>query len=840
MPLREGARSVVIEKTLDPVNPLADVVEAYPRGASMALTNPAIKSSLWGPSHRITLSLIKTDVHDRRVKWPQVVTLAEIREGAFSPVNKNEIPEPHNTTRPINGYLLKDGGRRLPYVQCWHAYPFPCQKPVGQIILMLDELEGAPAPKLQQSCADGLVRFQVEKAGARADLEIVLSMTRNLYAVRASWTGLAGPVRLRLYRHQDQGHLRYMTPEGKFRGVIPSNNALGQGSALVVGEREVAFDYQADAAWNGPIQPPESGREGRYFWIKQRLPEEKTFPQGFHYVMMGLVAQPADAGLATVNGQTGLGTPPPDESIRNAPGAAATATFVPRNDQKMTAYVVIVSEIDAPDFMAEAKRRLDAAEADGFDRIVGENARWYDELYDQRESGRAFYGGSGTETTEDMREVYTSWFCRHGGGCKTDMRRYQASASYSRLESDWQLWHGLPCYNEWFYTPSYVRNRADAVDMWRQVIEHWWEASCQNARDVFGMPGAAQLHGYLPPIKADKYVHTNLALELCVDTLAQVYRALWDEWDYGGDRKLLEHVYPMLRDMALFYSSYATKGDDGYYHVIPGMEAECWGIYPNFSHCIDSTGALCMFRWALLTVAEAAELLGKDAELRGRWREMAGRMAPYPVWKKPEGEIFAGVRGVEPFWFTGDHPWYEGVFPTTLAGDLNLDSSDAEKAMMVRTAQVIQARPNAEALVLLGACPDTVASVFPQDAQPIRDWKELRAEVNQNPERLLNSRSGRIHLFPCVPSWAVVAFRKFQARGGLLVSAARNEQGVYFVEIEARRDVECSVVNPWAGKRVVVREEGKGRSVPFRLDKTNGECLIFGASAGHSYQIEQA
>jgi hypothetical protein len=805
----------------------------------MALTNPALKSSLWGPPHKITLSMTKTDVQDRRVKWPRLVTLQEIREGAFSPANKDDIPVRHNTTRPVEGYLAVGGGRQEPYCECWSAYPFPCQKPVGQIILMLDELEGAPAPKLQQNCANGLIRFQVERAGIHADLEIVLSMKRNVYAVRATWTGLTAPVRLRLYRHQDQGHLKYMTPDGKFRTNTFSYTNLCPSGSLEVKRPDSVFDYQPDAAWNGPIEPPESGRSGRYFWIQQRFPAEKTFPKGFHYVMMGLLARPVVAELATVNGQTGLGTPPPDESIRNAPGAAATATFIPSNDQKMTAYVVIVSEIDAPDFMAEAKRRLDAVEAEGFDRIVEEDTRWYAELYDQRESGRVFYGGAGADTTEDVHEVYSSWFCTHGGGCKTDMRRYQASASYSRLESDWQPWHGYPCYNEWFYTPFYVRNRADAVDMWKQLVEHWWEASRQNARDMFGMPGMALLHGYLPPIKADQYVHTIVSLELCVDTMAQVFRALWDEWDYGGNRKFLEGVYPMLRDMAIFYSSYAAKGDDGHYHVIPSVEAERWGIYPKFSHSIDSTGALCMFRWALLRVADAAELLGKDVEMRSQWRQIAGRMAPYPTWRKPEGVIFAGVRDVEPFWFPGDHQCYGGVYPTTLADDVTLDSGAEEKATMLRTARVILEESNAEALVLLGACTETVGSVRPHQEKPIGDWKTLRAEVSKYPERLLNSRSGRIHLFPCVPASAVVAFRRFQARGGFLVSAARNEQGVYFVEIEARPGLECSIMNPWPGKRVVIREAAGRTSVPFRLDQTNGECLVFAASAGRSYHIER-
>jgi hypothetical protein len=840
IPLREAAGSTVIEGVLNASDPAARGGGFSQRAGATTITNPDMKSSVWGPPNRITLSINKTDVYDRRMKWPRLVTLEEIRKGAFAPVNKNAIPVHHDTTRPVDGYLMPGGGRSDPYYECWQAYPFPCMKPAGQIILMLDGLEDAPLPKVQQSCANGLVRFELEKAGAHASVEIVLSMTRNLYAIRTSWTGLTAPVGLRLYRHQDQGHLTYMTPDGKFRRHTFSFTQLAPQGTMQVPDPEPVFDYQPDAAWNGPIEPPVSGREGNNFWIRQRMPAEKTFPQGFEYVMMASIADPAGAEIQAVNGKAGLGTPPPDQAIRNAPGSAVTATFMPQNNQTMTAYVAIVSQIDAPDFMAEAKRRLDAAKADGFDRIVDENTQWYNDLYDQRESGRIFYGDAGSTATEDIQGVYSSWYNSHGGGCRTDMRRLQASASYTRLESDSQPWHGLPCYNEWFYTPVYVRNRGDSCDMWKQIVEHWWQASRDNAREMFGMPGMALLHGFIPPIKADKYVHNIVTLELCVDTLGQIMRSVWDEWDYGGSRDYLASVYPMLRDMALFYAAYAKKGGDGDYHLIPSMAAECYGIYPEFSQSIDSAGALCMSRWALLSVADAAELLGKDENLRGQWRQIAAHMAPYPTWKKPEGEVYARVRGVEPFYYRGDHQCYEGVFPTTLAGDLNLDSSAEEKETMLRTARVIQEPSNEEALVLLGACPDTVASVLPNSTRPIGDWKDLRTEVDRNPERLVNSRGGRIHLFPCVPSSAAVAFRRFQARGGILVSAARDTRGVYWVEIEPRRNVQCAVMNPWPGKPVAIRDVRTSGPVNFKIDKTNGECLVFAGEAQHSYRIEQA
>jgi hypothetical protein len=105
-------------------------------------------------------------------------------------------------------------------------------------------------------------------------------------------------------------------------------------------------------------------------------------------------------------------------------------------------------------------------------------------------------------------------------------------------------------------------------------------------------------------------------------------------------------------------------------------------------------------------------------------------------------------------------------------------------------------------------------------------------------ENLLNSRSGRMHLFPALQPGTVVAFHKFQARGAFLVSACKDATQVTYLEIEARRDLPCKVMNPWPGQKVTVTDGGK--SVPVTIDKSNGECLVFAAVAGHKYLIEQA
>lgn len=104
-------------------------------------------------------------------------------------------------------------------------------------------------------------------------------------------------------------------------------------------------------------------------------------------------------------------------------------------------------------------------------------------------------------------------------------------------------------------------------------------------------------------------------------------------------------------------------------------------------------------------------------------------------------------------------------------------------------------------------------------------------------ESLLNSRSGRMHLFPAVEPGTEVAFRNFQARGAFVVTAAKNAKEVYSLEVQARRDGVCRIMNPWPGKAVVVREAATSSPVALKLDHSNGECLEFHAHAGKSYSI---
>lgn len=567
MPLREAAKSATLENTLNPTNPLP--------GPSMDINNLKMRTTIWGPADRITISLTKNNVWDRRVNWYDAPTLEEITEGAFSPANKDYIGIQPTTLRPKNlGWLRKEGGEIDPYRHPVR-YAFPCLKPVGQIILGMDPLAGAPEPQATQSCADGVVSLRITNGDAKASLEYVLGMTNDVYAIRGNFDGIKTPVWLRLYRHRDTSHMMYMNAEGT-KYTVP--------------------EAEAGKAFNGPIDPPTSGTDGRYFWIRQKFPAEKTFPKGFEYVLMGVISTPGKITLNSVEGKTGLGTPPanmpilgdwlgkPRAAIADAPGAAATATFTPGSNGKLEALVTIVTTMDGSDLIALAKQKLKGTEAaGGFEGVVRENTKWWNDFYDKRENGRIFYGTTGTVCSDDIRAIYRSYADSHGGGTKTDMRQLESSASYVFPEQDLQGWNSGPCYNEIFTTSRFVRNWGDSEDLWKQIVEHWMPGAKEAARDMFHMPGMFISHGYLPPIKPDRYLHSTITLELCLGTEAQLIRPAWDEWDYGGDTNYLRNeCYPLMKQMALFYAAYAKKGDDGYYHVIPSVQEESWEFTRNF------------------------------------------------------------------------------------------------------------------------------------------------------------------------------------------------------------------------------------------------------------------
>jgi hypothetical protein len=830
--LYEIAQTVSIERQLHPADPQPAGLWG---GISPNLCTPQMKMSLWGPPERITLSMGKTDVWDRRKGWEKPVTLSEIKRGVFSVANRNDEAVPGWVGKQIK-IMRPEGGFWDPYAS-WTAYPFPCSKPVGQAIILSDdfkEMNQQVTGKTQ--CHNGLTTVTLDHGDTHANIEYLPLMNEATTAIRASFRGLTMPVSVRLYRHRDI--IR--------DGIV--NVKWGPSWRLD------GYDYEKDSSWNGPLDPPKAGKDGNYFWIHQKLPAEKTFPDGFGYYLVGKVIG-TDVEVETVEEEFNLGTPPIGvensridyELIRKAPGAAATALLPEQKNLEFMVLITVVTTNDGSnsDLLNIAKKRLESAENLGMNSLIAKNSNWYKAHYNKREHGR-IYTGSVEDTKKQIPGLYRNWSGKHTGNTNPDPTRYESDAwQYSIIQHDGSPWHGLSCYNELYFTPEAVINRCDRFEYYVKLVNFWLDAARKNAREVYDMPGMCLIHGYIPPIKPDEYPHTTAAFELAMCTPAMVMKLLWDTWDYGGDELFLkEKVYPALKDLAIFYAAYVEKGNDGYYHVQPTIAQERWGITYQFKYNTDATASLAMIKWTLIRAAEAARVLQVDSEMQSEWLTIARDIAPYPTISMPEDPILTAVPGDTIL----QNPRHNGkLAPANLADEINLDSNPEDIELALRTARRNPDDRDANMVFhLLGA---DCGIAYPWIGRNVRQLDTLdnhNSLVNAywaEPERLLNSRSGRIHLFPCVPDTATVAFKDFQAREGFLVSAEYKKGKVTYFSIKSRRDVECRIANTWlegqTGRVTVVRERDNA-PIEVKTDTEYSDGIVFQAQKGESYLVTES
>ena len=489
------------------------LTRTYP-GRGTSISTPTTKAALWGGGHEITMSLLKTDVIDRRYIDREHVTMDDVMKGAYSEANRNLNDMPMaGMTRPKFSILDERGGR-YNYAVWSEVYPFPCQKSVGQIIVKAMEFEDAPQPQSVQQMKNGVTKVTVNKGDKKLDVNYVMGMKRNVTALDLSYEGLSLPISFRIYRNLDQGHRRYMNADGSYKKVIQYEPADPNKPIEY-------YDFKADKDINGLFEPPTAGVDGRFFWVHQVFPKEKSFPQGFRYVMMGMVSG-ANAELTAMGLAKGLGTKPfigrdnqgyllvpgirtmthPEmqeiqaESysyVADAPGVAVNAKL-PSKSGNAKLYIAIVTLNETPNYMEEAKKMLLEAEKLGFEGIAAENEEWYDALYEKREQGRILMGANPEERrrTADsfFDEAFTSWTSGHMGSNNPDPRKLEATASYAAYDTDTQNWHSLPCYNELFTEGKYfMRNQYEPKMLWPNLLTLWHGTLKEKAHLKFGLPG---------------------------------------------------------------------------------------------------------------------------------------------------------------------------------------------------------------------------------------------------------------------------------------------------------------------------------------------------------------
>jgi len=756
-----------------------------PSACIARLHNEDLEISYWRGPRAFTFSLAKNDVWDRRyfAAGKRIISIDDVRRRCFSVAP----PKPPRTYPGYGGLVGLNTDLGLPNSPqaLYRAYDFPCPKPVGQLVVRCADLKTDDRHVAGWADGDVLVAQGGEGKRARA-LWGVLHKTRNLLALRFEGTGVEQAVQVELYRHKD---------------TTPQNTTV---PALVHRGGKTGYDYTQDAPGNGPLPDPEAGTDGDFFWVRQRFHAEQTFPNGFEYVMMGLIGGTryetrSDSHAVGAGEKATLHPIEPEaygrmagwlrqkrlaiERLNDAEyGALATAT-VARSASTFDLVVAVVTSRDADDPFAEAKRLLLDARQAGADAVMAESR----------------------SVTDEQAQAWRN----------TRVMHYNAT---SCTYADVTPWHGDYHFNEGHFLPAIVQGSYDHLEQRLRMFEEMLPALRRNAREVYKCGGIAfPLVHY--PIKNDRVVYANVTWEWGIENTAFMLQPFWRIYQYTQDEEFLRtRAYPLMREAADFYVDYVTKGDDGRYHVVPTVSQEHWGFTPEFKLNRDSVGALSFVRYHLNACIEASKVLRVDADARPVWHEIVENLAPYPTLDTPEGPVFCDVRDAPRLL---NYNITANLVMTLWAEHISLDSPPALLEMAQRSYDAI---------------PDKKRSMRRGYLSRIRLYLGMLKGPSLCPQGRVLSWPGRIHLYAGVPKGLAIndQFQGHLAVGGFEVAAMHMEKTVGRVRIKSLAGRTCKVKSPWHPAPVEIVDTQTKAGVPHRMDR---DTIVFDTQAGRTYAL---
>ncbi len=743
---------------------------------SRRLCNDDLGVTLWGPDATPTLSVGKSDVWDRRNPQPPepVLTLARIMEMA----------------RAGDKRILNGAG----WYSAYGAHDFPCPKPVGQIILQLDFLKPDGVLSVEQQPRQ--IQLTASNGAKQLKVRIFVSAVRNIIIMKGEGAALdKGDVKVRLYRHRDT-----ILPGGEVHPTL--------------GDRKSPEDFEA-------LPMPTSGSGADALWIAQDFGKDPTFPDGFTGVLTARIAG-TPVVCDTVADRTGLGTPMVTEKegrishgltkrftpINEAPGSAVTAELGSISGP-FTVYATVTTTQDDADPLARAQRDLEQAAKEGEATLWQEHEKQLD-AYDARPHARAW-------SADGQLKVDSLW-----GGVPYRVRPfgYYGDVPLCSVDStkfcfqDSSMWHADFHFNEIEATGPCMLRQFDTLDSYFSMIRALLPMAQANARAVYGCAGAMYpLVHY--PIKADSIIHTHISWEQGMEISALLAKPFWLRFQYTWDLAFLrDSAYPVLREGARFYADFLKPGEDGVYHVFPTVSPEHRGITKDLEFNHDSQSALTLIRYHLRAAAQAATLLNTDGAEAAHWRDVAAHMPAYPTVDTPEGPIFIDVAGAQPMEYNIPVP-LSAVF---WGDDVGLDSPPEQFELARRTLRLINVwEPHRG---YLKGVRRRLGLWEPGDGMAL--------------ENLVQSHTGKIHVFPVVPDDFEGGFENIGAQGGFVVAATRTKAGVQPVTVISLAGNPCILANPWPGKSIEAIDMKSGASVPLVVDD---RTVRFDTAPDHTYRV---
>jgi alpha-L-fucosidase 2 len=341
---------------------------------------------------------------------------------------------------------------------------------------------------------------------------------------------------------------------------------------------------------------------------------------------------------------------------------------------------------------------------------------------------------------------------------------------------------------------------------------------------------------------------------------AWIMTNLYEHYRFGRDAAYLDRIYPLLRGQTQFLLDILVEHPGyGWLVTAPSNSPENFPAWPGNGRFFDEVSGLFLkartmavgptmdmqiIREVFAEFAEAASILGRDAELAMQARAARARLAPNQIgrhgqiqeWIEDYDEIEPEHRHLSHLW--GLYPGSE-ITPSTAdlahAAAVSLDrrgtggcgwSYGWKVGARARLLNGEEALRQLRALLVDSSLPN----LFSLCGRALQVDGNFGAAAGIA-EMLLQSHADVIHLLPALPSeWSSGRVRGLRARGGFTISVSWSDGSLAEASIDASVDGPCQVSA--IGLRAVLLE---GQAV--HLTRTAEGTVEFDARAGSRYRL---